>query len=200
MVSVGFIVEGETEKQLLESEMFRQWLAQQGLTIAGNVVDAKGSGNLLPENLNCYVQVLASKSADKIVVLTDLEREPLVERVRARIGAHPRIEVVFVAVKAIESWFLADSDALSRWLHASHREEFPEATSAMPWDRLRELAALYNVRGTGPSKPVFAKRFLAHCAFDLERAAQHLNCPSAREFVETLKQWGAMPQQTWTLY
>lgn len=58
----------------------------------------------------------------------------------------------------------------------------------MPWERLKELANDYRQSGTGSSKPAFAKRMTKHYNFSLERAANHPNCPSAKEFHDSLLQ------------
>ena len=49
MVKVGFIVEGESEKLVVESPMFQQWLHDHDCTLVTPVIDAKGGGNLLPQ-------------------------------------------------------------------------------------------------------------------------------------------------------
>lgn len=192
MVSIGFIVEGATEKLLIDSPSFRTWCKSNSIYIVEPIIDAGGSGNLLPQNIDTYLSQIIKNEPHKIVVLTDLEREQSVQEVRDRIltDRNSNIDIVFVAIKAIEAWMLADSVALAKWLKAeSVYEQYPEKTEGMPWDRLREIASEHNARGTGPSKVVFAKRYIKHCGFSLERAAEHPNCLSAKEFVDTLKQW-----------
>ncbi len=51
MVKVGFIVEGDTEKVIVESPAFSAWLTANGITLCHPVIDAKGGGNLLPQNI-----------------------------------------------------------------------------------------------------------------------------------------------------
>ncbi len=61
-------------------------------------------------------------------------------------------------------------------------EPYPEKTTGMPWDRLKEIGVK---AGRGPgSKVSFAKRFLRRHGFTIAAAAEHPNCPSARYFVE----------------
>ena len=184
MVKIGFIVEGNTEKIVIESESFKQWTTQQGIEIYHPVLDAKGGGNLLPKHIEPLVQRL--KDADYIVILTDLEHETSPQAVRDRIGTS-YTSLIFIAVKAIEAWFLADSEALRKWLKTDDVfEVYPERTVNMPWERLKELANNYKQSGTGSSKPAFAKRMTRHYGFSLERAANHPNCPSAKEFYDGL--------------
>lgn len=54
MVKVGFIVEGESEKLVVESPMFQQWLHDHDCTLVTPVIDAKGGGNLLPQHIEPF--------------------------------------------------------------------------------------------------------------------------------------------------
>ena len=47
MVTVGFVVEGDSDKYLAESELFRKWLREEcNLKVIDPVVDAAGGGNM----------------------------------------------------------------------------------------------------------------------------------------------------------
>lgn len=186
MVSVGFIVEGDTEKILIDSESFRAWAKMQGIDICTPVIDAKGGGNLLPQNMEPMLTQLRRQSPDHIVILTDLEDAPNQEAVRQRIKSTD-IALVFIAVKAIEAWFLADSLALQKWLGLDQvYEPYPEATQSMPWLRIKALAAELKVRGPGSAKNAFAKRMVNSYGFSIANAAQHPECPSAKDFYDGL--------------
>lgn len=72
--------------------------------------------------------------------------------------AHPRIHFAFIAVKALEAWYLADSAAMNAWLETDDfHEPIPEATPDKPWERLKQVAAERDKRGPG-NKVAFAKR------------------------------------------
>lgn len=186
MVKVGFIVEGDTEKILLESKNFKEWAKNIGVDICHPIENAKGSGNLLPKHIVPLVERLKLQAPAYIIILTDLEHDPNKQAVIDRIGTE-HTQLIFIAIKAIEAWFLADTLALNKWLKLEDvYEDFPEATLEMPWERLKELANQYNKRGPGGSKPVFAKQMTKHHGFSLERAADHANCPSATEFYRFL--------------
>jgi len=194
MVTVGFIVEGDTEKILIESASFQQWAKQQGIEIYHPVVNATGGGNLLPNYIETFIKLFELKKADYIVILTDLEHESSPEAVKNRIGTQ-HTKLIFIAVKAIEAWFLADSVALSHWLsmsksadseHCVYCEIFPEQTESMPWDYFQILANKFNRRGRGSNKPKLAQIMTDNCGFDLARAANHPHCPSAKEFHDGL--------------
>lgn len=182
MVRIGFIVEGDSEKIVIESEKFREFLSLNGFELVTPVVNAKGGGNLLPQNIEAYLQTLQHKSIQQIMVLTDLEGEASVTDVRTRI-AHTDISVIFVAIKALEAWFLSDTDAIRTWLgDTSYTELQPEQTAMMPWDRLKEISAQLGKRGPG-NKVGFAKKMVRY-GFCVTRAAQHASCSSARELVD----------------
>ena len=190
MVTVGFVVEGASEKRLVENELFRKWLREDcNLEVIDPVVDAAGSGNMCSRNIGDFVKNLrTTASPDKVVVLADLDPETCAPCVQARkeiIGSRG-IDLVAIAKKAMESWFLADTEAMRQWLgDSAFCEVDPETAAGMPWDRLKELRDAKG-RGPGKNRLVFARKFIRDHGFDVRRAAQHLNCPSARYFVERL--------------
>lgn len=183
MVKAGFIVEGASERIVVESHRFVTLLRDCGYQLVTPVVDAEGGGNLLPHNIEAFIARLDRAGAEQIFVLTDLEDEALVASVRGRV-AHPRIDFTFIAVKALEAWYLADSTAMNAWLGIEDfHEANPEATPEKPWERLRQVAAERNKRGPGSNKVAFAKKLIKHWGFSVESAATHESCPSARELV-----------------
>ncbi len=189
-MTVGFVVEGASDKYLVESELFRKWLREDcNLEVVDRAVDAAGNGNMCSRNIGDFVQQLRTeKNPDKVVVLADLDPEicaPCVQERKKIIGSQD-IDLVAIARKAMESWFLADTESMRRWLgDDTFCEVNPETLTGMPWDRLRKLGSK---KGSGPgkSKPRFVERFICDHGFDVRRAAQHTNCPSARYFVERL--------------
>lgn len=185
MVRVGFIVEGDTEKIFIESKMFTQWALRRNIEIVSPVLDAEGGGNLLPQNIVPLVRTLQARSPKYIVILTDSEGKPVREVIK-RIGT-THTKLIFVAVKALEAWFLADEDAIKSWLSiGSFHEPSPESTPGMPWDRLKDIARAHTKEGPGPSKPKFAKKMVEKFGFSFDRAASHPSCPSAAHFRDGL--------------
>jgi hypothetical protein len=186
MVKVGFIVEGDTEKILVESDNFKKWLINSDIELIRPVLNAKGGGNLLPENIDPMIVQLKQNQAEFIVILTDLEYETSEESVKNRIS-NPHTNLIFVAIKAIEAWFLADSSAMNKWLEVdSFYEERPEQTPDLPWERLKEIARDLDKRGPGSSKPAFAKKMVNYYDFQFNQSASHANCPSAKRFHDGL--------------
>ena len=190
MVTVGFVVEGESETLLVKSEVFRQWLREDcNLEVVDPVVDASGNGNMHSRNIGASIKNLRTRAnPDKVVVLADLDPEKRVPCVQARkkiIGSQG-IDLIAIAKKAMESWFLADTEAMRRWLgDDTFYEVAPETLTGMPWNRLKGLR---DKRGRGPGRErlVFTRKFIRDHRFDVRRAAQHAQCPSARYFLERL--------------
>lgn len=198
MVKVGFIVEGDSEKVLLESKAFRQWCEKNGISIVSPIINAGGGGNLLPKYLANHVKRLSAKERpDKIVVLTDKEKAPtdkIIQDWLLSVNKNKEkktyIDAVFVSVKALEAWFLADDEAMSSWLKERFHEDFPERTHGTPWERIRKIASERD-RGLGKSSHVvFARTIINAHGFSIERAANHPQCSSARTFCNKLREWG----------
>ncbi|WP_339491425.1 MULTISPECIES: DUF4276 family protein [unclassified Pseudomonas] len=189
MVKVGFIVEGDSEKIVIESADFKAFLQANDFELVNPVVNAKGGGNLLPQNIDAYLARLDQQEVDRIVVLTDLEDEDSVDTVKERIS-NARIDITFVAVKALEGWFLADSNAIGKWLGVHNFDEpQPEQTPNKPWDRLKEISNGLGKRGPG-NKTAFAKKMVKHYGFSIRQAASHPQCPSAKEIVSYFTKQG----------
>lgn len=179
---IGFIVEGGSEKIIIESPQFRAFLNKHGCELVTPVIDAEGGGNLLPQNIEEFISRLEQKQVDAIYVLTDLEDELHIETVRKRVR-HTKVTFAFIAVKALEAWYLADTDAMNTWLGTQDfYEPEPEKTVGKPWDRLKEIAAEKGKRGPG-QKISFAKRITKYWHFAIEHAAKHEACPSAAELI-----------------
>lgn len=195
-MKIGFIVEGDSEKVLIESEGFQAWARAQGVEVCSPVINAKGGGNLLPHHIRPMLAQLQTSHPNHIVILTDLENAPSVAAVRSRITTQ-HTNLIFVAVKALEAWFLADTGAMRRWLgEPDFFEEFPEATPGMPWERLKAVANGVGARGPGLNKVIFAKRMCRTLQFKVSEASAHPNCGSAKEFCDALIAMGAAMQGT----
>jgi len=190
MVRVGFVVEGDCEEILVKSSHFRNLVARYHLEIC-RVVNTRGRGNLCPKNISTSIANCRLASPDKIVVLTDLECEPCITAAKEYIGEEG-VDQIVVAKKALEAWFLADTEAMRCWLKNDdfQGEIMPEKTSAMPWEHLKEIAKHHHKDGRGPGtrKKRFAKAMINQFDFSIERAANHPNCPSAKYFLEKLQQ------------
>ncbi len=193
MVTVGFVVEGASDKKLVESQSFRDWLRlDYDLQVIQHVVDVQGNGNLCARNIASYVRLFKKQhNPDKIVILADLDPEkcaPCISKRKEIIG-NENIDLIVIACKAIESWFLADTEVMKKWTKQDRFfEEYPEQTTTTPWERLKEIGLQTIGRGIGSNKIFVADKFINQHGFSIQRAAEHPNCPSARYFVEKLRQ------------
>jgi len=119
MVTVGFVVEGPSDKKLVESESFQAWLGEEcGLDLVPPVVDAGGNGRMCSRKIIAYIEELRIEAnPDKVVVLADLDPDscaPCISKRKEIIG-NTGIDLIVIASRAIESWFLADTEAMRRW-------------------------------------------------------------------------------------
>lgn len=184
---VGFICEGETEKIIVESASFLQLLANLKLQFV-KAVDAAGNGNLLPKNIENHLITMKRYEADYVIILTDLDEDICITKTKERIKDNlPENAIIIISVKAIESWFLADSVTLSTIFKRNFLFEFPEKVNQKPIDVINQLFQENLNRGIGKDKPKLAK-FMLKNGFDLNNAVKHANCPSALYFLNKLKQ------------
>lgn len=183
MVKIGFICEGETEKIIVESENFQQFLLQNNFEFV-NAIDATGNGNLLPKNIQPFIKILKDDGAEIIFILTDLDIDKCITNTKERINAPDDITVI-ISVHQIEAWFLADSITLSSLFKSNYIFNHPEKEN-YPREKLKEIFIDKTGRGIGESKPGFAKRIIKQ-GFSLLNAAQHPDCNSATYFVEKIK-------------
>lgn len=191
MVKLGFVVEGDCEAILLNSQSFRNFAKKKfDIHVCHDVINVFGGGNLCSHNLRPYIDECyeQSETPDKIVILTDLECDVCILATQKRIGVG-LADSIIIARKALEAWFLADHQGLSQFLGIAFPSvEFPEQTLGMPWIHLRECIQGLGGRGIGTNKKAFTKKFVSNESyFSLERAAQHPHCPSAQYFLTALQ-------------
>lgn len=117
------------------------------------MVDAGGNGGQCKRNIKVHVTRLRAQARPhRVVVLADLDPEdcaPCIGERKEIIGSDG-IDLVVIARQAIESWFLADTDAMQRWLDdPTFCEANPEVPSKTAWDRLKEISRERDQRGPG---------------------------------------------------
>ncbi|GAB4046688.1 hypothetical protein GCM10028810_26620 [Spirosoma litoris] len=184
MVKIGFICEGKTEKNILESDRFQEWLNANGFDCSLPVIDAKGNGNLLPHKIDALRQELVGRDVQKIIILTDLDLDSCITLTRKRITERED-QIIIVAVKQIEAWFLSDTPTLQGLFNDStFIFDYPELENN-PFLTLQQLLLTKTNRGVG-SKAILVNRMLKY-GFTIENAAQHPNCPSAHYFLTKLQ-------------
>jgi len=186
MVKIGIICEGPTEEILFLSENFKKLLAVNNLSLV-NVINAQGSGNLLPHNRDIHVQSLQLDGAEKVLIITDLDTDACITLTKKRIDAENEI-IVIIAVKEIESWFLASTETMRKILKQEAFEfPFPEK-ELEPFETVNRLLFTNLGRGIGKksSGKINLVNSLLNAGLDISQAASHPNCPSAAYFINKL--------------
>jgi hypothetical protein len=184
VVKIGFIAEGESEKKVLESDKFQEFLQSLAIECVLPIIDANGNNNQLPHNREVTVQTLRDLGASYIFIVTDKDQEQCFTSIKDRIK--PGIdEKVIVSVKQIEAWFLADEPAMKNFLQTeTYSCDNPESFDD-PLDEIKKIRLSANGRGVN-DKLILTKRMI-QSGFSIENAASHPNCPSAKYFIERLK-------------
>lgn len=183
MVKLGFIGEGANEKTILESKNFRTFLKELNFEFVENVIDAKGGGNLLPKYLEDQVEKLQEKGATHILILADQEDAPCITSVKLRIDPDEN-HIIVVAVKAIEAWFLADLNAISKYLSFKYECKKPEDI-LKPFEHIKQIKLEKTGRGVNHKKQLCSR--MLQSGFSVQNAAAHPNCPSAKYFINKIK-------------
>ncbi|MEP7129066.1 MAG: hypothetical protein ABI729_09370 [Chitinophagales bacterium] len=189
MKNIGIICEGESDAVIMNSSSFQHTLENLKLKCV-RVIDVNGNGNLLPENMQEHIQTLQREKAEIILVVSDLDEDKCITETKARLTAGnflPQGSFVLVVVKALESWFLADSTTLSVVFRKKYSFEKPQDIDGSPYERLKSEFKTHFGKGTGGSKVRFARWIVAQ-GFIIEKAANHEFCPSAKYFLSKLKE------------
>ncbi len=191
MVNVGFICEGYTELFILESQAFKNILNQLQLNSVG-IINVEGNGNLLPHNLKSHRENLFTKGASVIFILTDLDQDQCITKTRLRITESEN-QIIIVAVKQIESWFLSDYIAMNTIFQGDYAFEFPE-NEEIPFETIRTKYFEKFKRGlVGRNEKKRLAQKMLNAGFSIQHAANHPNCPSANYFLTKLKQCISAP-------
>lgn len=185
MVKLGFIAEGATEKIILESDDFKNLLLELRIDFIPEIIDAEGNGNLLPHNIEKHSQILLDKGATLVIILTDLDADTCITQTKERIRPLEN-HIVIVSIKQIESWFLADTIAIRRFLNNDKFEDVNPEIHSLPFDEIKRIRTEFVGRGISDKK-ILAKLMVNQSQFSLKRAAEHPNCNSAQYFIEKLK-------------
>ena len=191
MIKVGLICEDISDKTIFSSVNFKEYLFSLNIDIIDDIINADGCGNLLPHNIEGYINRLENKGAEKIIIIRDKDNFPCFTAVKQVINARPK-DIVVVPVVELESWFLANTPAMRNLLGiADFIFEHPE-NERNPFDKINELLVFHTKtkRGIGKKKSSKLKlaRKLIEIGFKLEESAKHPNCPSAKYFINKLEE------------
>jgi hypothetical protein len=193
MVKLGFIVEGVTEKYILENSDFFKYLKSKEIKFDPEVINAEGKDNLLPHNLEIHTQRLITPNnknqsipATIIFILTDLDEDECITKTKERISPLNN-QIVVISVKQIESWFLSDSMAMGSLLKQNFYFDNPESLDK-PFEEIQSICLEKIKRGIG-TKTRFAYSFVKNHKFSILEAAKHPNCNSAKYFLRKISEF-----------
>lgn len=185
VVNIGFICEGFTEALILESENFNLLLQDYKINNVG-LINVKGNGNLLPHRILQHQEFLFEEGASKIIILTDLDQDECITKTKLRITESPN-QFIIIAVKQIESWFLADNSTMCKIFKDDFTFEFPE-NEDVPFETIRKTYFDKFNRGlVGKDEKIRLAKKLLNAGFSIQNAANHPNCPSAKYFLTKLQ-------------
>jgi hypothetical protein len=182
MVKIGFICEGLTDKLILKSVKFNLLLQSLGLECID--INDRGGRDKVKYKLSTFLQILLDKGAEKVVVIVDLDKDPCITHTKEWLTSYDS-QITIIAVKEVESWLLADSETMSKFLEIDFEEQYPEAIQD-PKRHLLKLCepkfspAIFNIT------KVFER--IIDNGFNIENAATHPNCHSAQYFINKLSQ------------
>ena len=187
MVKLGFIVEGATEKIILEQSDFFNYLSSMKIDFIGDVEDAEGNGNLLPHNIEKHTGTLVSKGATDIFILTDLDRDKCITETKKRINPAAN-HIAVISIHEIEAWFLSDTEAIRKCINNPNYSCTNPESIAEPFDEIIGLLRSSSGRGIGRhGEKRLAKRMLRN-NFSVLKAAEQPNCNSAKYFLKKIKE------------
>ncbi|GGD48772.1 hypothetical protein GCM10011514_11130 [Emticicia aquatilis] len=187
MVKVGFLVEGDTEKKIILSDNFKAYCQSRNIEILPSILPTKGQrGKDIfknKEKIEAFIEILKDNGAEYIFVIRDLEDLTCVIDAKDEIASDEVNKII--VVKAIESWFLADTKAISSYFEQdSYYHDLPESIEK-PFDYLKRQSIEIKKRGIS-DKLIFAGIMLKN-GFSIENAAKHSNCQSAKYFIKKLE-------------
>jgi hypothetical protein len=179
VVNLGIICEGETELIHFNGPAFNQLLKSLDINLVG-VVETGSKTQYFADRLSKHRQILLDKGAQKIIALVDLDRDSCITFTKQSI---PQFEnqLIIVAVKEFENWYLADTAALSNLLGRDTIVDLPEEEN-----EAEKAIVRLRGKGFGNSKPRLANAMHRN-GFTIENAARHPSCPSACYFLTKLQ-------------
>ena len=183
MVKVAFICEDDAGKKIIDSPGFLQLLQENNLELVLPVYNARGKGNLTEENVRGLVDSSLENGATYVFLITDMDLDACFTLTKQKLIQDSRC-IIIVCKKAVEAWFLGDTQALCALLNRNAYFEYPE-DPVVPFDTINQLyKEAFN--GRGISKPILPIKMLGR-GFSIVNAANHPNCPSALYFLEKLR-------------
>lgn len=194
MVTIGFIVEGDSEAIIFKSASFQAFLTTLGLRSSPDfVINVEGKGKLyhphgdvykLKEPNDARLATLYAKGCEKVFIVLDRDNDDACfTEFKSKVYHHPD-NVVVVVTQELEAWFLADTAALNAYFKTENLNITAPEDFECPFDEIRRLCFLHKNRGL-KDKTILAGTMI-RCGFSLAAAAAHPACPSATYFQRKL--------------
>jgi len=171
-VRVGIVVEGDTERRLLENH--RSWFQTRGLEV--KVVQANGRPRLIQE-ARFHLEVMRLKQCEYTFFLLDQDDDqcpPATAALLQEVRREPDA-IVCVVARELEAWFLADAHAILK-ATGQRFTGIPTDEIDRPAEQLKELFHR-SKHHKFLTKMEMMRAISPH--FDFERAAQG-NCSVSR--------------------
>ena len=113
MKKIGFIGEGESEVIILNSANFKSILSHYNIECVG-AFNAEGIENLKNCNkrISSYFEIFKDRNAERVYILADLDNLNCIVEMKNSLYNYDQMQIIIIAVKAIEAWYLADSNYL----------------------------------------------------------------------------------------
>lgn len=140
MIKVGFLVEGDSDRKLLESQSFKDFFRECQIDVI-NIIATKGCYNMSSNKVEVFVNKLKKlkKSPDKIILLADMNSAPCYTK-RIKNFKHADIDLIIIAKQSIESWLLADTKAMQKKTgNQQFKENTPENIAEGAWPKLQNI-------------------------------------------------------------
>ena len=201
MVTVGFIVEGDSEAILLKDDSFLSFL--QSININCNkdlVINAGGKNNLyhphadfsaIERKVKGWVETLKDKGASVIFFLIDFDNsDPCFTQFKSKVYHYPQ-NIIVIAKQALEAWYLADHIALSAYLQQNILPVKQPELPLSPFEEIKKLKLQYKNRSIADKK--FLTKDMIRSGFALTNAAAHPECLSAQYFLSKLNALNMKP-------
>lgn len=179
MVTIGFIEEGDTEKILFSSVAFQNYLASINVNYVPEIINAKGYNNLLPHRIEEFTTILINKGANKVFIITDLDTDECVTKTKERIKAD-EIHQCIISKKTIESWFLADTETIRKYLNSDNYICENIETIENPFEEIKNQRIAHLNKGISDKK-ILVKTLL-NLGLSFENITSNPNCESAKYF------------------
>jgi hypothetical protein len=183
---IGLIGEGDSEVIMLNSPDFQELLKRYDINCVG-VYNADGSGNFrkFNEKINKFFKIFIDLKVDEVFMLTDLDLEKCISERKNTIYNYHQGQIIIIAVRANESWYLADSITLSSIFKKNYKYIEPENTTSSPFETIHEEFLKNRNRGFGRSK-VSLSNIMMKNGFSIENAILHENCDSVKYFYKKI--------------